>query len=460
MAQIVTRIAPSPTGYMHIGTARTALFNYLFAKHVGGQFLLRIEDTDQARNTPEAVDALIQGLKWLGLQWDGDVVLQSAQLARHAEVAHQLVEKGAAYYCYCTPDELAQMREQAEAQGLPTNYDRRWRDKTKADAPQGIAPTIRIKAPLNGETVINDVVQGEVKVQNSQLDDFILLRSDGTPTYMLSVVVDDFDMGITHVLRGDDHLNNAFRQLCIIRAMGWPEPIYGHIPLIHGDDGKKLSKRRGAAAIEDYAAMGMLPEAMRNYLARLGWSHGDDEIFDDAQAIAWFDLTHIGASPSQLDMAKLNHVNAHYMRQKDVADLWVWAQPFLPQGLTAAQLARVQKALPLLQARASNLVELAGLAQIFYADIPLAMTDDANAKLQSPEAPQVLEAARQTLPNFALNTADNAHEFIQSLLAQTGLKMGQVGPVLRAAICGTMHAPDLKDVLAALGQAEVATRLG
>ena len=310
---VVVRIAPSPTGYMHIGTARTALFNYYFARRHKGKFLLRIEDTDRERSTPEAVDAIIAGMKWLGLEWDGEPIFQFARSARHAEIAHELVKKGAAYYCYMTADEIAAEREMAESNGQMWHYDRRWRNG--GTPPANIKPSIRIKAPLEaGAITLNDVAQGDVTVAHQQLDDFILLRSDGTPTYMLAVVVDDYDMGVTHVIRGDDHLNNMFRQYLIYQGMGWAFPIHAHVPLIHGTDGKKLSKRKGAASVEEYRDMGYLPEAMRNYLLRLGWSHGDDEIISDEQASAWFNLEHIGQSPSSLDVDKLNNVNQHYIK--------------------------------------------------------------------------------------------------------------------------------------------------
>ncbi|MED5424017.1 MAG: glutamate--tRNA ligase, partial [Pseudomonadota bacterium] len=314
---VVTRIAPSPTGFMHIGTARTALFSWLYAKRHNGKFLLRIEDTDRARYSEEAVDALKDGLKWLGLHWDGDAASQFESRHRHAEVAQQLVDMGKAYYCYCSPEELEQMREDARASGAKVNYDRRWRERDASEAPEGVKPVVRIKAPLEGTTVIEDAVQGRVEKNNDELDDFILLRSDGTPTYMLSVVVDDNDSGVTHIIRGDDHLNNAFRQKVIIDAMGWDVPVYAHIPLILGPDGAKLSKRHGAQGVHEYEEMGYLPEAMRNYLLRLGWSHGDDEIISTEQAVEWFNLENIGKSAARFDFDKLASLNAHYIKQAD-----------------------------------------------------------------------------------------------------------------------------------------------
>jgi len=318
---VVTRFAPSPTGYLHIGGARTALFNWLFARHHGGKYLLRIEDTDRARSTEPAIAAILDGLSWLGLPWDGEVTYQFARAARHAEVAHRMLAAGHAYHCYASPAELDEMRAAQKAAGKPMRYDGRWRDRDPKDAPAGVSPVVRLKAPQTGQTIIKDAVQGEVTVENAQLDDMILLRADGTPTYMLAVVVDDHDMDVTHVIRGDDHLNNAFRQLQIIRAMGWPEPVYAHIPLIHGPDGAKLSKRHGALGVDAYRDMGFLPAALRNYLLRLGWGHGDDEIISTAQAIEWFDLDGVGRSASRFDLAKLTNLNAHYLRETPDAEL-------------------------------------------------------------------------------------------------------------------------------------------
>ena len=319
---VTVRFAPSPTGFLHIGGARTALFNWLYARHQqihgnGGVFRLRIEDTDRARSTPEAVAAIIDGLSWLGLDWDGEIVHQFAGAARHAEVARELIAKGRAYYCYCTPEELEAMRARARAEKRSVRYDGTWRDRDPSEAPPGVAPVIRLKAPQEGATTIRDLVQGEVTVENSELDDLILLRADGTPTYNLSVVVDDHDMGITQVIRGDDHLNNAFRQTQIYRALDWPVPEFAHVPLIHGPDGAKLSKRHGAVGVEAYREMGYLPEALRNYLMRLGWSHGDDEIISTEDAIRWFDIADVGRGAARFDQAKLDSINAHYIREAD-----------------------------------------------------------------------------------------------------------------------------------------------
>src|SRR5437764_6112777 len=318
---VTVRFAPSPTGFLHIGGARTALFNWLFARHHVGQFRLRIEDTDRERSTQEATEAILDGLKWLGIEWDGEVVYQFSRAAHHAEIARRLLAAGNAYHCYSTPEELEAMRERARAEGRSIGYDGTWRDRDPAEAPPGLAPVIRLKAPQEGATMIRDLVQGEVTVENSELDDLILLRADGTPTYNLSVVVDDHDMGITHVIRGDDHLNNAFRQTQIYRALDWLVPEFAHVPLIHGPDGAKLSKRHGAVGVEAYREMGYLPEALRNYLMRLGWSHGDDEIISTGDAIRWFDIRDVGRAAARFDQAKLDNINAHYIREADDARL-------------------------------------------------------------------------------------------------------------------------------------------
>ena len=370
MSQVIVRFAPSPTGYLHIGGARTALFNWLFARHYQGKFLLRIEDTDRARSTPEAVDAILDSLKWLGLNWDDDIVFQFARASRHAEVANQLLKEGKAYYCYCTPEELEKMREHAKANGLPQRYNSLWRDRDPKDAPKGIAPVIRFKAPHTGETLIDDHVQGTIRLDNAQLDDMVLLRADGTPTYMLSVVVDDHDMGITHIIRGDDHLTNAFRQKHLYLAAGWTVPEFAHIPLIHGPDGAKLSKRHGALGAEQYREMGFLSQAMRNYLLRLGWGHGDEEIISTEQATQWFDLPAIGRSPARFDMAKLTHINAHYIRQYDNHELVKLIIPFLTNLLgevpSKTQLDTLVKGMSGLKERARTLIELAESALIYF----------------------------------------------------------------------------------------------
>src|SRR5689334_13179191 len=385
---IVTRFAPSPTGFLHIGGGRTALFNALFARHYGGTMLLRIEDTDRERSTKAAIDAIIDGLKWLGLEWDGDIVFQFSRAARHREIAERLLAEGKAYHCYATPEELAAMREAARREGRSRLYDGRWRDRDPSEAPAGIKPVIRLKAPQTGETVIEDQVQGRVVWQNADLDDLVLLRSDGTPTYMLAVVVDDHDMGITHIIRGNEHFTNAARQKQIYDALGWTVPVMAHIPLIHGPDGAKLSKRHGALGVEAYRALGYLPGAMRNYLVRLGWAHGDQEIFSTDEMIKAFDLSAVGRSPARFDFAKLENLNGHYIRQTADADLVAEIERVLPYAPTGAELAskldpalreKLIAAMPGLKERAKTLIELIESARYLYADRPLALDDKAKA---------------------------------------------------------------------------------
>jgi glutamyl-tRNA synthetase len=453
---IVTRFAPSPTGMVHIGTARTGLFNMYLTKRLGGKCLLRIEDTDRERSTQEAVDGLLEGLTWLGFEWDGEPIFQFPRAERHAEIARELVARGQAYYCYMTPEEILAEREAAEADGKMWHYDRRWRDSSKTP-PQGVKPVIRIKAPVGpGALTLHDEVQGDVTVKYEQLDDMIMLRADGTPTYMLAVVVDDYDMGVTHVVRGDDHLNNMFRQHLIYKGMDWNFPLHAHIPLIHGTDGKKLSKRKGSAAISEYQEMGYLPEAMRNYLLRLGWSHGDEELINDEQAAQWFDLEHIGRSPSQLDFDKLNFINHHYIKLKENNELIDLVKPFIEKEygeISDAQESIILKAMNGLKERSQNLVELAKNAR-FY--LGVVMDDGAKDKLNQPHAADVLSAAQEVARG--LNDWEGK-AFIDAVLAKTGFKMGQVGPVLRAALTGTMQSPDMTEVITALGPDEVKARL-
>src|SRR5437016_1825380 len=391
---IVTRFAPSPTGFLHIGGARTALFNWLYARGRDGKMLLRIEDTDRERSTQAAIDAILDGLTWLGLDWDGATVYQFSRSERHREVARSLLNAGRAYLCYSSPEELAQMREKARSEGRAKLYDGRWRDRDASEAPPGVQPVIRLKAPLTGETVIEDQVQGRVVWQNENLDDLVLLRSDGTPTYMLAVVVDDHDMGVTHIIRGDDHLTNAARQTQIYQALGWTVPVMAHIPLIHGPDGSKLSKRHGALGIDAYRAMGYLPVALRNYLVRLGWSHGDQEIFSTEEMIAAFDLAQIGRSPARFDFAKLESLNAHYLRQTDDVELVREIEGLLPHLADGASLAarmtpelraKLIAAMPGLKERARTLVELIDGAGFILADRPIPL-DDKAAALLTPEA--------------------------------------------------------------------------
>jgi glutamyl-tRNA synthetase len=458
---VVVRFAPSPTGFLHIGGARTALFNWLFARHHGGIFRLRIEDTDRARSTPEAVAAIIEGLAWLELHWDGEIVMQSDRAERHAEAARQLLASGNAYRCYCSQDELAAMREQARAEGRTVLYDGRCREIAAKDAPAGRAPAIRLKAPRDGETVIRDHVQGTVTVANQQLDDLIILRADGTPTYNLSVVVDDHDMGITHVIRGDDHFTNAFRQTQIYRALGWGVPEFAHVPLIHGPDGAKLSKRHGALGVDAYRETGYLPEALRNYLLRLGWSHGDDEIISTEQAIAWFDLDTIGRAPARFDVAKLASLNGHYIRQAEDGRLARLVAPLiersLGQTLGEAAHERLVKAMPGLKPRAKTLPELADRARFYVAPRPIALDDKARALLDEP-ARQRLRALAGTLESAAW-AAPALEEAVRRAAEQQGAKLGDLAQPLRAALVGSTASPGIFEVMAILGQAETLARI-
>jgi glutamyl-tRNA synthetase len=454
MSGVVTRFAPSPTGFLHIGGARTALFNWLFARHHGGKYLLRIEDTDRARSTQPAIDAILDGLDWLGISGDGEPYFQSQFEARHAEVAHQLIERGAAYRCYLTTEELAARREKAQTERKPFRIHSEWRDRS--DAPD-LPFVIRIKAPLDGETVIEDLVQGRVAVANAELDDFVLLRSDGTPTYMLAVVVDDHDMGVTHVIRGDDHLNNAFRQLAIIRAMGWDEPTYAHIPLIHGPDGAKLSKRHGALGVDSYRdEMGILPEALSNYLLRLGWGHGDDEIIALAQAVEWFDLDHVGKSPSRFDFKKLENLNGHYIREADDARLAALIAPKL--GIDEAGRALLLRAVPELKARAHDLNQLADGAAFLFDRRPLAVDDKAGALLAG-ESRAHLALAHQALAALAEWTHDSTDAAVREVAESNALKLGKLAQPLRAALTGRTTSPGIFDVLVLLGRDESLARI-
>jgi glutamyl-tRNA synthetase len=462
---VVTRFPPSPTGFMHIGTARTALFNWLYARRHKGKFLFRVEDTDRERHSEEAVQAIFNGLRWLGLDWDNeDVPSQFARRDRHAEIAHQLLAAGKAYRCYCSPEELEEMRARARAEGRSAFYDRRWRDRPPEDAPPGVKPVVRIKAPLSGHSVVEDRVQGTVTVDNQTLDDFILLRSDGTPTYMLAVVVDDRDMGVTHVIRGDDHLNNTFRQNVIYDAMGWPVPVYAHLPLILGPDGAKLSKRHGAQSVEEYRDMGYLPEAMRNYLLRLGWGHGDDEVISTSQAVAWFDLDGVGKSPSRFDFAKLENLNAHYMKEAEDSRLVDLVLPLLEKqiGGPVGERARAWLAAGMadLKVRSKTLVTLAEEAHFYVAPLPLALEDKARQTLADPAAREVLGLLAARLE--ALEPW--SHESIEALchaLAEekAGGKLGKVAMPLRAALTGRSTSPPIFRAAEILGRAEVLERL-
>ncbi len=458
---VVTRFAPSPTGFLHIGGARTALFNWLFARHHGGRYLLRIEDTDRARSTGAAIQAILDGLGWLGLQGDELPVFQSARQDRHAEVARQLLARGAAYYCYCTPEELQAMREQARAEGRSTSYDGRWRDRDPAEAPAGVLPVIRLKAPRTGETIIADRVQGEVRFDNAQLDDMVLLRSDGTPTYMLSVVVDDHDMGVSHIIRGDDHLVNAARQTQLYRAQGWTVPEFAHIPLIHGPDGAKLSKRHGALGVDAYRELGFLPEALRNYLLRLGWSHGDDEIISTEQAIAWFDLDAVGKGAARFDMARLTNLNAHYLRATDDRTLVGLIAPRLEargHRLDAQALGRLEAGMAGLKPRASTLVELAASATFYVAARPLTLSDKA-AQLLDATGRERLAGLVPALREVAEWQPAALEQVVRDYALALDLGLGQIAQPLRAALTGSTASPGIFEVMAVLGPDEALARI-
>jgi glutamyl-tRNA synthetase len=466
-ASVVTRFAPSPTGFLHIGGGRTALFNWLYAKRHGGRMLLRIEDTDRERSTEAAIQAILDGLNWLGLDWDGDVIYQFSRAARHREVAESLLASGHAYRCYATPQELEEMRETARREGKPLRYDGRWRDRDPSEAPKDVNPVIRLRAPTEGETVVEDEVQGRVVWQNKDLDDLVLLRSDGTPTYMHAVVVDDHDMGITHIIRGDDHLTNAARQTQIYQALGWTVPSMSHIPLIHGQDGAKLSKRHGALGVDAYRGMGYLPSALRNYLVRLGWSHGDQEIFSTEEMIAAFDLKSIGRSPARFDFAKLENLNGHYMRHAADEELVEALEvilpelgperglpPVLPPDLRANLLA----AMPGLKERAKTLVELLDSAYFLYASRPLGLDEKARGLLSEEGRSRLrgLTARLEGMPDWS---AASAEEAVRQHAEALGAKLGQVAQPLRAALTGRATSPGIFDVMAVLGRDETLARI-
>ena len=464
---VVTRFAPSPTGYLHIGGARTALFNWLYAHHTGGKMLLRIEDTDRERSTDAAITAILDGLTWLGLSWEGEPIYQFARAERHREVAGQLLTAGKAYRAYETPEELNDMRAKARAEGKPLRYSGKWRDADPKDAPAGLPSVVRVKAPLAGETVIEDRVQGRVAFPNADLDDFIILRSDGTPTYMHAVVVDDHDMGVTHIIRGDDHLTNAGRQKILYEALGWTVPEMAHIPLIHGPDGAKLSKRHGALGVDAYRAMGYLPEAMLNYLVRLGWSHGDDEIISTADQIAWFDLPAINRAPSRFDFAKLGSINAYYLRQRDddslIATL-IATLPHLPGGdvfkakLDARRLAIFKAALPLLKDRAKTLTDLIDRAHFIVAERPLT-PDEAAAGLLNDTGRGILKRLLPTLAALPGWTESEIEGAVKAFAEAEGIKLGAVSQPLRASLTGRAASPGIFEVLVLLGRDESVGRI-
>ncbi|MDB5561940.1 MAG: glutamate--tRNA ligase [Hyphomicrobiales bacterium] len=462
---IVTRFAPSPTGYLHIGGARTALFNWAFSRHTGGKMLLRIEDTDRERSTDAAVQAILDGLKWLGLNWDDEPIMQFSRAQRHAEVAQELLARGQAYYCYCSPEELNQMREEARAAGKPPRYDGRWRDRDPSAAPEGVAPVIRIKAPQTGEIIVQDHVQGKVVFKAENLDDFIILRSDGTPTYMHAVVVDDHDMGVTHIIRGDDHLTNAARQIVIYNGMGWTVPEMAHIPLIHGPDGAKLSKRHGALGVEAYRQLGYLPEAMRNYLARLGWSHGDDEIFSTEQMVKWFSLEDLNKGAARFDFVKLESINGHYIRE---------ATPDYLYGVmlsTAKEVGRdvdhaglvankdtVLAALPELKPRAKTVLELIDLGQFIYATRPLTI-EAAAGELLTPEVREMLADLADILRGLNEWSVPSSDAAVRAYAEAKGLKLGKVAQPLRVALTGRTVSPGIFEVMVFIGKEEALARL-
>ncbi len=465
--QVITRFAPSPTGFLHIGGARTALFNWLYARGRGGKMLLRIEDTDRERSTEPAIAAILDGLKWLGLDWDGDVVYQFQRAARHREIAEQLLAAGKAYRCYATQEELAAMREEARAAGRKRLYNGLWRDREPSQAPSGVKPTIRLRAPESGETVIDDQVQGRVVWQNETLDDLVLLRGDGNPTYMLAVVVDDHDMGVTHVIRGDDHLINAARQKQIYDALGWDIPSMSHIPLIHGPDGSKLSKRHGALGVEAYRAMGYVPAALRNYLVRLGWSHGDQEIFSTQEMIDAFDLPAIGRSAARFDFAKLENLNGHYIRHYDDQSLVTMFEDllnYIPDGpglkakLNDTTRAQLLQAMPSLKERAKTLIELIDSSYFIFADRPLEIEAKA-AALLTPENRSLLGKLRLALKAIPAWSAESTEAAVRAVAEQSNIKLGSVAQPLRVALTGRTTSPGIFDVLTVLGREECLARL-
>ena len=454
MSGVVTRFAPSPTGYLHIGGARTALFNWLYARHFGGKFLLRIEDTDRERSTNDAIEKIFEGLSWLNLNWDEEPIFQFSRANLHAQIALDLVNQGKAYFCYCTPEELEKMRAEAIAAGKSPKYNGMWRDRDPKDAPEGIKPVIRLKANQNGESVLNDMVQGRVSVKNEELDDLILLRSDGTPTYMLSVVVDDHDMGITHVIRGDDHLTNTFRQMQIYEACGWDIPQFAHIPLIHGPDGAKLSKRHGALGIENYKDMGFLWEAMCNYLLRLGWSHGDNEIISREEAIEWFNAEKIGKSPSRLDLVKLTNLNAHYIRNAEDERLVDEIKPImekkLARSLTAAELDRITRGMPGLKQRAKLTNDLAEAAEIYL---------DGFISPDLTEGLDLAKKAKSALESVEDWSHDELEKVLRKVAEDLGVKFGELAKPVRFVMTNRSVSPSIFDMMIVLGKDETLRRL-
>ncbi|PLW77505.1 glutamate--tRNA ligase [Cohaesibacter celericrescens] len=466
-SQVVTRFAPSPTGYLHIGGARTALFNWLYAKANGGKMLLRIEDTDRERSTDAAIDAIVAGLDWMGLSYDGDPISQHSRVERHRQVVDQLLADGNAYRCYCTPDELTEMREKARAEKRAPRYDGTWRDRDPSEAPAGVKPAIRLKAPQQGETILEDQVQGTVRFPNKDLDDMIIMRSDGNPTYNLAVVVDDHDMGVTVIMRGDDHLTNAARQSLVYKAMGWDIPTMAHIPLIHGPDGAKLSKRHGALGVEAYRDMGYLPEAMRNYLVRLGWAHGDDEVFSTEQMIEWFGFDGMNKAAARFDFKKLENINGIHMRNADdnaLYEQFIALLPFVEDGqsmldlIDDAKKKQIMMAMPSVKERAKTLLDLkAGLAFLFDTR-PLALEEKA-AKLLSDDARAMLGDLIPRFEQLTDWTIDSTDALVRTFAEEKELKLGKVAQPLRAALTGRSTSPGIFDVLLVLGKDESIARL-
>lgn len=466
---VIVRFPPSPTGFLHIGGARTALFNWLYAKHNGGKFLMRVEDTDRKRSTPESIDTIIEGMKWLGFDWDNDdpalnngknYYSQFDMRDRHVEVANKLLAEGKAYHCYCSPEELTEMREQQKAAGQTTRYDGRWRDRPASDAPEGVKPVIRLKAPQEGATVVTDQVMGDVTVKNAQLDDMILVRADGSPTYMLAVVVDDYDMGVTHIIRGDDHLTNTFRQVQIFKAMGWDVPVYAHLPLILGPDGAKLSKRHGAPAVSDYRDQGYLPEAIRNYLLRLCWSHGDDEIISTEQAIEWFDLDGVGKSPARFDFAKLKNLNAHYISELSDDACAQAVLPFmtklLGRDLTEEDIVLLTAALPDIKPRVQLLTEMAEAAQFYFEELE---PNEKALKQLTDESKAYLKGLAEKIKGLKSFTHESFEALIRDYAAEKDLKLGKIAQPLRAALTGRVVSPPIFAAAALLGREKVLHRI-
>lgn len=456
--KVKTRFAPSPTGYLHIGGARTALFNYLYAKKHGGEFLLRIEDTDLSRSSREAKKAILESMNWLDLKFDGEIIYQSTRRDRHLEIANQLLADGKAYYCFTDQDEIAKFRDDARSKGEHFIFKSPWRDATKEQYPKNVKPVIRLKAPREGETIVKDLLQGDVTIQNSHLDDMILVRSDGTPTYMLAVVVDDHDMGITHIIRGDDHLSNAPRQQIIYAAMGWNIPNMVHIPLIHGPDGAKLSKRHGALGADSYREMGYLPEALNNYLLRLGWSHGDDEIISREQAIKWFDIDGLGKSPSRIDFNKMRNMNAQYLRKYDDSILAEMIFAHYDGDLSDISKNAISKAIESMKPRAELITDLYELAEIFISDKPLVISDDAKQIISDCDDSiklQVVEAIEH-IKDFS---KDNIQYALKELAKNNNLKLGELMKYIRAFVAGRTASPSVFEIIAIIGKEETISRL-